>query len=87
MAKKAQLMGEVRISQFNQVFYDVLKPTFRYHSRTYLIDTNVVLFIKLYSGLFNKARISIISKSTVGIDIWYCFEYMNKSICWISWSI
>lgn len=35
MAKKTQLMGEVRISQFNQVFYDVLKPTFRYHSQTY----------------------------------------------------
>lgn len=30
MAKKTQLMGQVRISQFNQLFYDVLKPTFRY---------------------------------------------------------
>lgn len=30
MAKKAQLTAAVRISQFNQVFYGVLKTTFRY---------------------------------------------------------
>lgn len=35
MAKKAQLTGVVRILLFNQIFYDVLKPTFRYYFQTY----------------------------------------------------
>lgn len=52
MAKKAQLVGEVRNSQFNQVFYDVLKPTFRYHSRTYFIDTNVAILFAILSQSF-----------------------------------
>lgn len=35
MAKKVQVTSEVRILLFNQVFYDVLKPTFRYYVQTY----------------------------------------------------
>lgn len=35
MAKKATLMGQVLIPQFNQVFYDAFKPTSRYYSQTY----------------------------------------------------